>query len=162
MPNDFELKFEWKGTMSVNGGFQYRSYMTNDLGERSPVAFINILVAAVHAADRAAVGVEGRGGVDVEKFLRSAHRGGGGTRGVLDAAADGQMRPRPAIPAPGAPSAEEIAKYDMSGPAGRFRCEQPMFTPGAYYREQHGRSTVRGALARLFLMTWTQKRTLLS
>ena len=31
-PTDFELKFEFKGTGNINGGMQYRSYLTSDPG----------------------------------------------------------------------------------------------------------------------------------
>jgi hypothetical protein len=116
MPNDFELKWEWKGNMSVNGGFQYRSYMTNDLASDT---------GGLHYPGRAGGG-GGRGG-----------SGGGGGRG--GSGGGGRANAVVCNPAPQPPSAEERARYDMSGPQFDFNASN--MWPGAYY-EQHGRSTV--------------------
>ncbi len=133
MPNDFELKFEWKGTQSVNGGFQYRSYMTNDVASDT-----GGLHYPGRGGARGGSGGGGRGGFAIGASggggrgggRGGSGRGGGGGRANAAAACN---------PAPARPSAEEIAKYDMSGPQVDFDASNRW--PGAYY-EQHGRSTV--------------------
>jgi hypothetical protein len=102
--------------MSVNGGFQYRSYMTNDLASDP---------GGLHYPGRAGGG-GGRGG-----------SGGGGGRG--GSGGGGRANAVVCNPAPQPPSAEERARYDMSGPQFDFNASN--MWPGAYY-EQHGRSTV--------------------
>jgi hypothetical protein len=73
----------------------------------------------------------GRGGSGGGGGRGGSGRGGGGGGGRANAVV--------CNPAPAAPSAEERAKYDMSGPQFDFNASN--MWPGAYY-EQHGRSTV--------------------
>lgn len=105
---DFMLKFESKGTGSVNGGLQFRSYMTaeNNVGIKYPGRGGGGLLAS---AGRGGPGGPGRGG-----------RGGGGRA--------------PACSNPGTPpSAAERAKWDMAGP--QFDFDAGNRYSGQYYEQ---------------------------
>jgi hypothetical protein len=125
-PGDFMLKFESKGTGQVNGGIQYRSYMTAD----SNVALKypgrgggGILANAI--AGRGAG--PGRGpGAPGAPGARAGAPGGGRGPGR------GPQCANPGTP----PSMAERAKWDMAGP--QFDFDANNTYPGQYY-EQLGR-----------------------
>ena len=118
--SDFMLKFESKGTGNVNGGVQYRSYMTadNDVSLKYP----------------------GRGGGG---FVANAGRGPGGPGGQggqgRGGAAGGRGGGRgPQCANPGTPpSAAERAKWDMAGPQFDFDANNRFV--GQYYEQSSSR-----------------------
>lgn len=121
-PADFELKFESKGTANVNGGVQYRSYMTADhnVALRYP--------GRGGGGTIASTGRGGPGGPGGRAPGAQPGRGAGGGRGP----GRGPACENPGTP----PTAAERAPYDMAGPqfdfdAGNRYC-------GQYY-EQLGR-----------------------
>ncbi len=114
---NFMLKFESKGTASVNGGVQFRSYMTAD--------------------NNVDIKYPGRGGGG---FLATAGRGPGmfggrsgrgGGRGP--GAGRGPQCANPGTP----PSAEERAKFDMAGP--QFDFDANNRYSGQYYEQASSR-----------------------
>ncbi len=116
-PGDFMLKFESKGTGQVNGGIQYRSYMTADS---------NVVLK-----------YPGRGGggtlanANAGRGNAGAGRGGapgGGGRGP----GRGPQCANPGTP----PSMAERAKWDMAGPQFDFDAGNNF---SAMYYEQLGR-----------------------
>jgi Domain of Unknown Function (DUF1080) len=122
-PSDFMLKFESKGTGNVNGGVQYRSYMTADNG--------------------VALKYPGRGGGGILAAVpgRGAFGGGRGAPGAQGGRGGGRGR-GPTCENPGTPpSAAERAKFDMAGPQFDFDANN-MFS--AQYYEQ---SSTRGIAA---------------
>jgi hypothetical protein len=132
-PADFMLKFESKGTGNVNGGVQFRSYLTADTN--------------------VALKYPGRGGGGIASPT-GAGRGGASARGAtavpVPAPAGTPAAGRGAPPAgrgpqcanPGAPpSAAEKAKYDMAGP--QFDFDANNTYPGQYYEQ----SSTRGIAA---------------
>jgi hypothetical protein len=146
--SDFMLKFESKGTANVNGGIQYRSYLTadNNVTLKYPGRGGGGFVArgggagggragAGPGSARGATAVGGGGqiapagapaGAPVTP-VGAAGRGGGGGRG-------------PACANPGnPPTAAEKAKWDMAGP--QFDFDAGNRYPGQYY-EQSGRGIV--------------------
>jgi len=120
--SDFMLKFESKGTVNVNGGLQYRSYMTAD--------------------NNVSLKYPGRGGGG---FLANAGRGGGrgpggpppGAGGGRGGGGRGPQCANPGTP----PSAEERAKWDMAGP--QFDFDAANNYSGQYYEQ----SSMRGIAA---------------
>ena len=125
-PADFELKFESKGTLNVNGGVQYRSYMTAD-------GNVALKYPGRGGGGMAAGAGRGRGGP-------GGPGGAGGRAGAAPGGAGfagrgpgrGPQCANPGTP----PSAAERARWDMAGPqfdfdAGNRYC-------GQYY-EQLGR-----------------------
>jgi hypothetical protein len=130
-PSDFMLKFESKGTGNVNGGVQYRSYMT--AGDNVALRYPGrggggSLVGA--AAGRGAPGGGGRGtGGPGAPGGPGAQAGRGGGRGPQCA--------NPGTP----PSAAEKAKWDMAGP--QFDFDANNRYPGQYYEQ----SSIRGIAA---------------
>ena len=119
-PGDFMLKFESKGTGQVNGGIQYRSYMTADS---------NVVLK-----------YPGRGGggtlanANAGRGNAGAGRGGapgGGGRGP----GRGPQCANPGTP----PSMAERAKWDMAGPQFDFDAGNNF---SAMYYEQLGRGIV--------------------
>jgi len=117
---DFMLKFESKGTGNVNGGMQFRSYMTadNNVGLKYP----------------------GRGGGGI---VANAGRGRGaaGGRGPAPAGArgaggDGGRGPQCANPGT-PPTAAEKAKWDMAGP--QFDFDANNRYNGQYYEQSSSR-----------------------
>jgi hypothetical protein len=106
--SDFMLKFESKGTGNVNGGVQFRSYMTaeNNVGTKYP----------------------GRGGGG---FLPAAGRGVPGAPGRGGPGGGGRV---PACANPGTPpTAAERAKWDMAGP--QFDFDAANRFSGQYYEQ---------------------------
>lgn len=129
-PSDFMLKFESKGTGNVNGGIQFRSYMTADdnVALRYPGRGGGGMV----------VGEPGRGG------MGGGRPGGPGAqagRGPGGAAGRGGGR-GPQCANPGTPpTAAEKAKWDMAGP--QFDFDANNRYPGQYYEQ----ASVRGIAA---------------
>ena len=125
-PSDFMLKFESKGTGNVNGGVQFRSYMTADNnvtlkypGRGGGGALVNT------AAARGPGGPGAPGGA-----ARGAGRGPGG-------AGRGPGR-GPQCASPGTPpTAAERAKWDMAGP--QFDFDANNRYPGQYYEQSSSR-----------------------
>jgi Domain of Unknown Function (DUF1080) len=125
-PSDFMLKFESKGTGNVNGGVQFRSYVTADDnvalrypgrgGGGTPVGA---------AAGRGGPGGAGRGPAGPGGPGAQAGRGGPGGRGPQCA--------NPGTP----PSAAEKAKWDMAGP--QFDFDANNRYPGQYYEQSSSR-----------------------
>jgi len=117
---DFLLKFESKGTGNVNGGMQYRSYMTadNNVNLKYPGRGGGGFLANAGGGGRGPGG-PGRGGP-------GAGRGaGGGGRGPQCA--------NPGTP----PSRAEEAKWDMAGP--QFDFDANNRYPGQYYEQASAR-----------------------
>ena len=127
-PSDFMLKFESKGTGNVNGGIQFRSYMTADpnvmLRYPGRGGGGTVVGAAAPARGGAAGGPGGPG------------RGGPG-RGGPAGAGRGPQCANPGTP----PTAAEKAKWDMAGP--QFDFDANNRYPGQYYEQ----SSVRGIAA---------------
>ena len=122
--SDFMLKFESKGTGNVNGGVQFRSYLTadNDVLLKYPGRGGGGMLAAANRGSRAPGA--GRGGPGAQ-----AGRGRGPGRG-------------PACENPGTPpTAAERAKFDMAGP--QFDFDANNRYPGQYYEQ----SSIRGIAA---------------
>ena len=120
---DFMLKFESKGTGNVNGGMQFRSYMTSDnnVGLKYPGRGGGGIVANAgrgrgrpRSGRRTCRGAAGRGG-----------GGGGGGRGPQCA--------NPGTP----PTAAERAKWDMAGP--QFDFDTNNRYNGQYYEQSSSR-----------------------
>lgn len=127
------LKFESKGTGNVNGGVQFRSYMTasDNVALRYPGRGGGGTVVAA-ARGPAAPGPAGAGGPG---------RGGPGAGGPGGAAGRGGGR-GPQCENPGTPpTAAEKAKWDMAGP--QFDFDANNAYPGQYYEQ----SSVRGIAA---------------
>jgi hypothetical protein len=118
--SDFLLKFESKGTGNVNGGMQFRSYMTadNNVGLKYPGRGGGGIVS------NAGRGRGGPGGAGAQ-----AGRGGaGGGRGGR-----GPQCANPGVP----PSAAERAKWDMAGP--QFDFDAHNNYSGQYYEQSSSR-----------------------
>ncbi len=125
-PADFMLKFESKGTGNVNGGLQYRSYMTADsnVALKYPGRGGGGTLAGAGAGPGAGRGPGGPGGPPSAGGRGGAAGGRGPGRG-------------PGCENPGTPpSAAERAKFDMAGP--QFDFDANNRYSGQYY-EQLGR-----------------------
>jgi hypothetical protein len=116
---DFMLKFESKGTGNVNGGFQYRSYLTagNDVGPKYPGRGGGGLLPGQAARGGARGGAPAVAGAGAGR----GRGGGGGGRGA--------QCQNPGTP----PTAEEKAKWDMAGPQFDFDANNQY--PGQYYEQ---------------------------
>jgi hypothetical protein len=125
-PSDFMLKFESKGTLNVNGGVQYRSYMTADhnVALRYPGRGGGGILPG--AGRRGPGGPGGRGGA-----FAAGGRGGRGGPGR------GPQCENPGTP----PSAAERAPFDMAGP--QFDFDAGNRYSGQYYEQ----SSIRGIAA---------------
>jgi hypothetical protein len=119
-PSDFMLKFESKGTLNVNGGVQFRSYLTAD--SNVALKYPNrggggTLVSGAMPAPRPAAPPAGRG--PARPAGAAAPRPGGCTN-------------------PGAPpTAAERAKWDLAGP--QFDFDANNRYPGQYYEQLSSR-----------------------
>ncbi len=126
-PGDFALKYELKGNGQVNGGMQFRSYMTADAN-----------VGLRYPAGRAGGGGFARGG-------SGGGRGPGGGFGFSGGAFGGSGRAGgvgrgPACANPGTvPPREQMAPYDMNGPQADFDAGNSY--SGMFY-EQGGRAII--------------------
>lgn len=121
-PADFMLKFESKGTLNVNGGMQYRSYMTaeNNTGLKYPG--------------------RGGGGMMADAGRGPAFQGGRGGQGAGRGGAAGGRGPGrgPGCDNPGTPpSPAERAKFDMAGP--QFDFDANNRYSGQYYEQSSSR-----------------------
>jgi hypothetical protein len=128
--SDFMLKFESKGTGQVNGGVQYRSYLTaeNNVGLKYPG--------------------RGGGGILPGRGVPAGLGGppGGAARGPVapgtPGAGPGRAGRGPQCANPGTPpTAAEKAKWDMAGP--QFDFDATNRYPGQYYEQ----SSIRGIAA---------------
>lgn len=106
---DFILKYELKGTGNINGGMQFRSYVSSDpaaTGTKYPPR-----------APRPAGGAPGAAGA----AAGGAARAGGGPGGAPGAGAPAGPPRQPACANPGTPpSRESEAKWDLFGPQADF------------------------------------------
>jgi len=126
---DFALKYEIKGTENVNGGMQFRSYLTAN----EDVAFKYPPRAGRGGFGGGGRGASGRGGRGGGAGFAAGGRGGSGRGGGGRA---------PACANPGQqPSREEMAKWDLNGPQADFDANNN-FT-GMFY-EQGGRGIISG------------------
>jgi hypothetical protein len=147
-PSDFMLKFESKGTGNVNGGMQFRSYLTADT---------NVTLK-----------YPGRGGGGT--LANAAGRGPvGAARGGQGGGAPGGRGPGRAAPCenPGTPpTATERARWDMAGP--QFDFDANNRYSGQYYEQLSSRGIAAspGSIvlaepgARRVLSTIAEKETL--
>ncbi len=131
---DFMLKFDSKGTGAVNGGVQFRSYLTADInvsGKYPGRGGFGTMVSAAPAGGGAGrgTGAPGAGGGAAGRGAAAGGGapGGGGGRGQQSAACpSGQPRGT-------APSRAEEAKWDMAGPQFDFDANNQW--PGGYYEQ---------------------------
>ena len=123
--SDFMLKFESKGTGNVNGGMQFRSYMTadNSVTLKYPGRGGGGFMATAGGPGRGGPG--GPGG--------QAGRGGGGAGGGRGGGGRGPQCANPGTP----PSAAERAKWDMAGPQFDFDANNTYV--GQYYEQSSSR-----------------------
>ena len=131
-PGDFMLKFESKGTGNVNGGVQFRSYLTAD--ENVALRYPGrggggMVVSAAMAGRGPGGGVRGPGAPGGQAGRGAGAAGRGGGRGPQCA--------NPGTP----PTAAEKAKWDMAGP--QFDFDANNRYPGQYYEQ----SSIRGIAA---------------
>ncbi len=122
--SDFMLKFESKGTGNVNGGVQYRSYMTADN---------NVLLKYPGRGGggfMANAGGRGRGG---PAGASGGQAGRGGAPGGRGPGGRGPQCANPGTP----PSAAERAKWDMAGPQFDFDANNTFV--GQYYEQSSSR-----------------------
>jgi hypothetical protein len=120
-PGDFMLKFESKGTGQVNGGIQYRSYMTADSN-------VVLKYPGRGGGGTLANANAGRGNAGAGRGPGAPGAPGGGGRGP----GRGPQCANPGTP----PSMTERAKWDMAGP--QFDFDAGNTYSGQYY-EQLGR-----------------------
>ncbi len=132
-PADFALKYELKGTGNINGGMQFRSYMTADPN-------VEFQYPARPARGGAGRGPGGPGGPGAgAPGGRGAVAGAAGAPGAAPGAGRGPGR-GPACANPGTPpSAAERAKWDMFGPQADFDGNNNF--SGMFY-EQGGRGII--------------------
>jgi hypothetical protein len=129
---DFDLRLEMKGTGSINGGLQYRSWIQSDPSAPKPMP------RPARAGGRAGSG-------------RGAGRAGGGN---ANAAACPSGQPRGT-----APSRESQAKWDMGGY--QYDFDNNNRYPGQLYEQATGRGIIawKGEVVEIFP---ENKKTLLS
>jgi hypothetical protein len=123
---DFILKFESKGTGNINGGIQFRSYMTadNNVGLKYPGRGGGGILANAG---------RGRGGPGAPGGLVAA--GGPGAAGGRGGGGGGRG---PQCANPGTPpTAAERAKWDMAGP--QFDFDANNRYNGQYYEQSSSR-----------------------
>ena len=133
-PANFMLKFESKGTANVNGGVQYRSYLTADTSVS--LKYPNRGGGGFVARGARPGGPGGPGGGRRADGAPAAGRPGG----PAGARPGGPGGRGPQCANPGTPpSAAEKAKWDMAGP--QFDFDANNMYPGQYY-EQLGRGIV--------------------
>jgi hypothetical protein len=146
---DFMLKFESKGTGNVNGGVQFRSYLTADNN-------VSLKYPGRGGGGILANAGRGRAGFGAPGGSPGAGRGGRGPGGR------GPQCANPGTP----PTAAERARFDMAGP--QFDFDANNRYPGQYYEQ----ASIRGIAAspgsivlaepgqRLLLSTIADKATL--
>jgi hypothetical protein len=123
--SDFMMKFESKGTGNVNGGLQFRSYMTaeNNVGLKYPGRGGGGILTPAGRGRGATAAPTGRGAA-----ATPAGRGGGGRASACS---------NPGTP----PTAAERAKWDMAGP--QFDFDAANRYSGQYYEQ----ASMRGIAA---------------
>jgi len=128
---DFMLKFESKGTGNVNGGLQYRSYLTADNN-------VTLKYPGRGGGGMPAGGAARRGGPGAPGATGTPGvAGGGGRAGGAGGGGGGRGR-GPQCANPGTPpSAAERAKFDMAGP--QFDFDANNTYPGQYYEQSSSR-----------------------
>lgn len=127
---DFMLKFESKGTENVNGGVQFRSYLTadNDVNLKYPGrGGAGFLAGAGGRGGRGGPGGGGRAGAGAQGRGGAAGRGPG----------RGPQCANPGTP----PTAAEKAKWDMAGPQFDFDAAN------RYCAQYYEQSSIRGIAA---------------
>lgn len=124
-PADFMLKFESKGTGNVNGGVQFRSYLTADTS-------VGLKYPGRGGGGMTATGGAGRGGPG------GGGRGAGGAQQAGRGGAGRGPGRGPGCENPGTPpTAAERAKWDMAGP--QFDFDANNRYPGQYYEQLSSR-----------------------
>ena len=129
---DFDLKLEMKGTGAINGGLQYRSWITSDPNSPKPPAR-----GGAPGGGRGASGGGGRGGSGGFGF--GGGRGGSGGfaggagRGPAGACPSGQPRGT-------APTAASQSRWDMGGP--QYDFDNNGSYPGQLYEQATGRGII--------------------
>ena len=131
-PSDFMLKFESKGTGNVNGGVQFRSYLTAD--HNVALKYPGRGGGGTLAGAGAGRGPGGPGGSP-----GAGGRGGQGAQAGRGGAAGGRGPGRgPGCENPGTPpTAAERAKWDMAGP--QFDFDANNRYSGQYYEQSSSR-----------------------
>lgn len=131
-PSDFMLKFESKGTGNVNGGVQFRSYMTAD--SNVALKYPGRGGGGTMAGAGSGRGPGGPGGPP-----GAGGRGGQGAQAGRGGAAGGRGPGRgPECENPGTPpTAAERARFDMAGP--QFDFDANNRYPGQYYEQSSSR-----------------------
>jgi hypothetical protein len=124
-PSDFMLKFESKGTGNVNGGVQFRSYLTADtnVALKYPGRGGGGTLAAIGS---------GRGPTGPPRGGQGAQAGRGGAPGGRGPARAAACE-NPGTP----PTAAERAKWDMAGP--QFDFDANNRYSGQYYEQLSSR-----------------------
>ena len=129
--SDFMLKFESKGTGNVNGGVQFRSYMTADnnvLLKYPGRGGGGFMANAGRGGGRGGAGGPGSGAPGAAGAQGRGGAPGGGGRGGR-----GPQCENPGTP----PSAAERAKWDMAGP--QFDFDAANRYSGQYYEQLSSR-----------------------
>lgn len=151
---DFMLKFESKGTLQVNGGIQYRSYMTSDnnVGLKYPPRGGGRPGGGAGGGGRGAQpgGGGGQGGPPAGAPAGAGAAGAAGAAAAGAAGAGGAGRAgrgggggRGGCENPGTqPTQAEKAKWDMAGP--QFDFDARNTYPGQYYEQSSARSIAAG------------------
>ncbi|HLK62735.1 MAG TPA: DUF1080 domain-containing protein [Bryobacteraceae bacterium] len=121
--SDFMLKFESKGTVNVNGGVQFRSYLTADNTVLLKYPGRGGGGTPAPAPGAAARGAGGPGGGP----------GGGPPGGRRGGGGRGPQCENPGTP----PTREERARFDMAGP--QFDFDANNMYPGQYYEQLSSR-----------------------
>src|SRR6185437_9349087 len=129
-PSDFILKFDIKGTGNVNGGMQFRSFLTADPNSQKYPPRAGGGFGG--GSGRGGRGGSGRGGAGFSGGRGGSGRGGGGG-GRANTAANCP------VPPPPAPSRASLAKWDLNGYQLDFDAVNQW--PGNIY-EQGGRGII--------------------
>jgi hypothetical protein len=135
--SDFALKYELRGTEAVNGGMQFRSYMTADanVGVRYPPR-----AARGPAGGRGQAPAGAAGGPDGGRGPAVAGTPPGGATIGQSPSTPVPLARRAGCPNPGAPpSREQMAPFDMNGPQADFDAGNNF--SGMFY-EQGGRGII--------------------
>jgi hypothetical protein len=132
---DFMLKFDSKGTGNVNGGLQFRSYLTADnsvLNKYPGRGGGGAIVGAGGGRGGAGGGGRGPGGAPGAAGAPPAGANAQAGRGPGGGAGRGGRGPQCANPGT-PPTAAERAKWDMAGP--QFDFDANNRYPGQYYEQ---------------------------
>ena len=137
---DFMLKFESKGTGSVNGGVQFRSYMTqsNDVTGKYPGRGGAGTIITAAGAGGPGGGGRGQGAAGGQGAPGGAAAGRGQGAGAVGGRGQQSATCPSGQPRGQAPSRAEQAKWDMAGP--QFDFDAVNQWPGSYYEQASPRS----------------------